>query len=58
MTPDCGALVYPSSVEEIAAGMLTAAALPVPCDAAVRVAGEHDVAVLAARVEAVLRSVS
>ncbi len=58
VTPDCGALVDPSSVDDIAAGMRTAAALPVPCDAAVRVAAEHDVAVQAARVEAVLRSVS
>jgi glycosyltransferase involved in cell wall biosynthesis len=58
VTPECGALVDPVSVDGIAEGMRAAAALPVPCEAAVRVAAEHDVAAQAARVEAVLRSVS
>jgi glycosyltransferase involved in cell wall biosynthesis len=58
VTSQCGALVDPASVEDIAAGMRVAAALPVPCDAAVAVAAAHDVAAQAAKVEAVLRSVS
>jgi glycosyltransferase involved in cell wall biosynthesis len=58
VTEECGALDDPTSVEDIAAGMRTAAALPVPCEAAVAVAAAHDVRVQAARVEEVLRSVS
>jgi glycosyltransferase involved in cell wall biosynthesis len=58
VTEECGALVDPTSVDDIAAGMRTAAALPVPCEAGVAVAAAHDVRVQAARVEEVLRSVS
>jgi glycosyltransferase involved in cell wall biosynthesis len=54
VTPACGALVDPLDVPDIARGMRDAAALPVPCDAAVAVAGEHDLDRQAARVEAVL----
>jgi len=55
VTEQCGALVDPLDVESIAAGMRAAAALPVPCAAAVEVARRHDLALQAARVEAVLR---
>jgi glycosyltransferase involved in cell wall biosynthesis len=55
VTEQCGALVDPLDVESIAAGMRSAAALPVPCTAAVEVARRHDLALQAARVEAVLQ---
>jgi glycosyltransferase involved in cell wall biosynthesis len=54
LTPGCGALVDPLDVDSIAAGMVAAAALPVPCPEAVRVAGEHALAVQAGRIEKVL----
>ncbi len=50
----CGALVDPLDVDSIAAGMMAAAALPVPCREAVRVAAEHALPLQAERVEAVL----
>ncbi len=55
VTEQCGALVDPLDVESIAAGLRSAAALPVPCTAAVEVARRHDLALQAARVEAVLQ---
>ena len=54
VTPACGALVDPYDEEAIAAGMRTAAGLPVPCAAGVRVAEEHALARQAERIEAVL----
>jgi len=54
VTPACGALVDPYDEEAIAAGMRTAAGLPVPCAAAVRVAEEHALSRQAERIEAVL----
>ena len=54
VTPACGALVDPYDEEAIAAGMRTAAGLPVPCAAAVRVAEEHALSHQAERIEAVL----
>ena len=54
---DEGSLVDPLDVESIAAGMRSAATLPVPCTAAVEVARRHDLALQAARVEAVLQRV-
>jgi glycosyltransferase involved in cell wall biosynthesis len=55
VTRDCGALVDPLDVASIAAGMRHAAALPVPCDAAVAAAREHALERQAERVENVLR---
>jgi glycosyltransferase involved in cell wall biosynthesis len=54
VTPACGALVDPYDEEAIAAGMRTAASLPIPCAAAVRVAEEHALSRQAERIEAVL----
>jgi glycosyltransferase involved in cell wall biosynthesis len=54
LNPRCGALVDPLDVESIAAGMVAAAALPVPCAEAVRVAAEHALPLQAERIEAVL----
>ena len=54
ITSECGALVDPLDVDSIAAGMRTAAALPVPCAAAVHAASQHAVTLQAARIEAVL----
>ena len=54
ITPECGVLVDPLDVDSIAAGMRAAAALPVPCEAAVRAASKYAVATEAARIEAVL----
>ena len=54
VTPACGALVDPYDEEAIAAGMRTAAGLPVPCAAAVRVAEEHALSRQAERIEGVL----
>jgi len=58
VTPECGALVDPLVVESIADGMRRAAALPVPCDAAVEVAARHTLAHAAERVERLLAEVS
>ena len=54
LNPRCGALVDPLDVDSIAAGMLAAAALPVPNGEAVRVAAEHALPLQAERIEAVL----
>jgi len=54
VTPGCGALVDPLDIDSIAAGMVAAAALPVPCREAVRVAAEHALPLQAQRIEAVL----
>jgi glycosyltransferase involved in cell wall biosynthesis len=54
VTPAIGALVDPIDVDSIAAGMLAAAALPVPLHEAVRVAAEHALPIQAEKVEAVL----
>jgi glycosyltransferase involved in cell wall biosynthesis len=54
LTPRIGALVDPLDVDSIAAGMVAAAALPVPCREAVRVAAEHALPLQAERIEAVL----
>jgi len=54
VTPECGSLVDPFDPYAIAEGMRHAAALPVPCAAAVRAAQAHDLSMQAARVEAVL----
>jgi glycosyltransferase involved in cell wall biosynthesis len=54
VTPGSGVLVDPLDVGSIAAGMVAAAALPVPNKEAVRVAGEHALPRQAERVEAVL----
>jgi glycosyltransferase involved in cell wall biosynthesis len=54
LTPRIGALVDPLDIDSIAAGMVAAAALEVPCREAVRVAGEHALPIQAERVEAVL----
>jgi glycosyltransferase involved in cell wall biosynthesis len=54
VTPRIGALVDPLDVDSIAAGMLAAAALPVPSQEAVRVAAEHALPIQAEKVEAVL----
>jgi glycosyltransferase involved in cell wall biosynthesis len=54
LTPRIGALVDPLDVDSIAAGMLAAAALPVPSREAVRVAAEHALPLQAEKVEAVL----
>jgi glycosyltransferase involved in cell wall biosynthesis len=58
ITPECGVLVDPADARSIATGMRRAAELPVPCVAAVEVARRHDVRLQAARIEAVLHSVS
>jgi glycosyltransferase involved in cell wall biosynthesis len=54
LNPRCGALVDPLDVDSIAAGMAAAAALPVPCREAVRVAAQHALPLQAERIEAVL----
>jgi len=54
ITPRIGALVDPLDVDSIAAGMLAAAALPVPSPEAVRAAAEHALPNQAAKIEAVL----
>jgi glycosyltransferase involved in cell wall biosynthesis len=53
----CGVLIDPLDVESIAEGMRRAAALPVPNDAAVRVAREHELTVQAEKIERVLARV-
>jgi glycosyltransferase involved in cell wall biosynthesis len=58
VTPDCGVLVEPLDVDAIAAGMRAAAALPVPCQAAVDVAEQHSLERAAERVERLLAEVS
>lgn len=58
VTPEVGVLVEPESVDSIADGLRTAAALPRPNAAARRVAEEHDVRRQAERIEAVLRAAS
>jgi teichuronic acid biosynthesis glycosyltransferase TuaC len=50
----CGALVDPLDVASIAAGMVAAAALPVPSREGVRVAAQHSLRLQAERIEAVL----
>ena len=50
ITPECGVLVDPLDVDSIAAGMRAAAALPVPCEAAVRCGIEIRIATEAARI--------
>jgi teichuronic acid biosynthesis glycosyltransferase TuaC len=54
VTPASGVLVDPLDVRSIAAGMVAAAALPVPNREAVRIAEEHALTRQAERVEAVL----
>ncbi|MEX1357860.1 MAG: glycosyltransferase [Gaiellaceae bacterium] len=54
VTPDAGALVDPMDVDDIAAGMRRAAALPVPNPAARAAAEPHDVKEQARRVEEIL----
>jgi glycosyltransferase involved in cell wall biosynthesis len=54
VTPGSGVLVDPLDVDSIAAGMLAAAAIPVPSQEAVRVAAAHALPIQAERVEAVL----
>ena len=54
VTPACGVLVDPLDVDAIAAGMRAAAALPVPCEAGVRVAADHALSIQVARIEATL----
>jgi glycosyltransferase involved in cell wall biosynthesis len=54
LTPRIGALVDPLDIDSIAAGMVAAAALKVPCREAVAVAAEHALPVQAGRIEAVL----
>jgi glycosyltransferase involved in cell wall biosynthesis len=56
VTSEVGALVDPGSVDSIAAGLRSAAALPRPNAAARAVAREHDVLRQAERVEAVLQA--
>ncbi len=58
VTADCGSLVDPLDVDSIAEGMRRAAALPVPCDAAVEVASRHTLGRAAERVERLLAEVS
>lgn len=58
VTDGAGVLVDPLDVADIAAGMRTAAALPVPCQAARDVAERHSIAVSAARIEQLLGEVS
>jgi len=54
INPRIGALVDPLDVDSIAAGMLAAAALPVPSQAAVRAAAAHALPIQAQKIEAVL----
>jgi glycosyltransferase involved in cell wall biosynthesis len=54
VTPGSGVLIDPLDVGSIAAGMMAAAALPVPNQEAARVAAEHALPRQAERVEAVL----
>ena len=54
ITPQIGALVDPLDVDSIAAGMLSAAALPVPSPEAVRAAAAHALPVQAEKIETVL----
>jgi glycosyltransferase involved in cell wall biosynthesis len=51
---EAGVLVDPENVDEIAAAMRAAAALPCPNEDARRAAGEHDLERQAARIEAIL----
>jgi len=51
---DCGVLVDPLDVDEIARGLETAAGLPSPNEASIRAAGTHDVTRQAERVEEIL----
>src|SRR5215210_84371 len=55
VSPDVGVLVDPTSVDDLAAGLAAAAALPCPNAAARAAAEEHDVRRQAERVEAVLQ---
>jgi len=55
---DCGALVDPLDVASIADGMRRAAAIGVPCAAAIEVAEQHSIGRQAARIEALLADVS
>jgi glycosyltransferase involved in cell wall biosynthesis len=54
VTPACGVLVDPLDVDAIAAGMRTAAALPIPCEAGVRIAADHALSIQVSRIEAIL----
>lgn len=54
VTDGCGVLVDPLDVASIAAGMVAAAALPVPNREGVRVAAEHSLSRQAERIESVL----
>jgi glycosyltransferase involved in cell wall biosynthesis len=54
VVPEAGVLVDPESVESIAAGMDTAARLPIPNSAARAAAADHDVRIQAERIERVL----
>src|SRR4029079_12656656 len=49
--PDSGALGDPLDVDSIAAGMLAAAALPVPSQAAVQAAAAHALPIQAEKIE-------
>jgi glycosyltransferase involved in cell wall biosynthesis len=55
---DCGVLVDPLDVASIADGMRRAAAIGVPCAAAIEVAEQHSIDRQAARIEALLADVS
>ena len=55
VSPEAGVLVDPTSVEELAAGLAAAAALPCPNPAARAAAEEHDVRRQAERVETILQ---
>lgn len=57
VTAEAGVLVDPGDDEALLEGMRRAAALPAPNPAARAAAGEHDVAVMAARMAAVLERV-
>ena len=50
----CAPKVDPLDVDSIAAGMLAAAALPVPSEEAVRAAAAHALPIQAGKIEAVL----
>jgi glycosyltransferase involved in cell wall biosynthesis len=54
VTPDAGVLVDPLDVDELAAALAQAAALPRPNEAARAAAAPHDVRQQAARIEAIL----
>ena len=54
----CGALIDPLDVTSIADGMRRAAAIGVPCGAAIEVAEQHSIGRQAARIEALLADVS